>query len=122
MRTVLEGRLTDVSIVARPAYPATESAVRKVLAEDGFDAECIAELLVRLRMGLPLDDENTQLLRQLATTFNGFMSEQTTAPETAPGLAAHSVEGLPPVMPISAPSEPAHPLSWYREQLDRMGA
>lgn len=139
LRTVLEAKLDDISIVHRPAYPATEAKVRKQLADAGFDAECIAELLVRVQQGLELGDEELRTLRQLADVCQlhlkgdvglwrrvgeqpvgadtGPAPADVTAPEAAPGPEIHPAEGSQPTTTISAPEQPLHPLSWYREQL-----
>lgn len=120
VRTLHEVKLMDVSIVARPAYPATEAKVRKALADDGLDAEMIVELLVRLRQGLPLDADDLLMMRRLADTCQRHMPDTTTAAETAPDIV-HPVDASQPVTPPSAPDSIVHPLAWYKEQITRLG-
>lgn len=117
LRTVIEAKLFDVSIVARPAYPATEANVRKQLADDGLDAENIADLLVRLRQGMELDDEDRLLMRRLVDTCQGRITDTATVAEAAPGTAHPANAGQPANDKASAPDEIVHPLSYYRERL-----
>jgi hypothetical protein len=119
-RTIHEARLFDVSIVARPAYPATEAKVRKQLADDNLDAENIAEMLVRLRLGLPLEDGDVAMMQTLTLSFRAYLPVTGTDPASAP-LPEHPPAAEQP--PITAPDEPElplHPLAWYREQLDKL--
>lgn len=117
VRTLHEVKLFDVSIVARPAYPATEAKVRQALADDGLDAERIADLLVRVRQGLELDDDDKRLLRCLLDTCQPILAA--TVAEAAPGPVPHSAEAEQPVPEVqSAPVLSGHPLSWYRERLN----
>lgn len=125
VRTLHEVRLMDVSIVARPAYSATEAKVRKALADDGLDAESIAELLVRLRQGLEITEEDMTIMRRLVEVCQPHVRDATAA-EVAPGPDAHPTEASQPAMTTSAPdvgegTSPlqVHPLSWYREQMTR---
>jgi HK97 family phage prohead protease len=121
LRTLHEVKLVDVSIVARPAYPATEAKVRKALADDGLDAELIVDLLVRLRQGLPLDEEDTLLMRRLAETCQRHIPD--TATETVlAGLANQPDAAAQPAPSTSAPLPSEHPISWYRDQLAKLGA
>jgi HK97 family phage prohead protease len=120
LRTLHEVKLIDVSIVARPAYPATEAKVRKALADDGLDAELITEMLVRLRQGLPLDDTDTQLMRRLVDTCQRHLPDTTvTTAELAP--SARHPSNAPPTMPAAAPNVTVHPLAWYQERLSKLG-
>lgn len=117
VRTLREVKLFDVSIVARPAYPATEAKVRKTLADDGLDAESIVELLVRIREGLDLDDNDQVVLRRLVETCQLHLATAT-APETDPRPMEHSVRDLhPAIEEASGPAPTVHPLSYYRERL-----
>lgn len=118
-RILHEVKLFDVSIVATPAYPATEAKVRKALADDGLDAERIADLLVRLRQGLELEDDDMVLLRCLAETCQRRLSESATAPDADPHPMEHSADGMHPAT-ISASGSvlSGHPLSYYRERLE----
>lgn len=120
-RTLLEVKLVDVSIVARPAYPATEAKVRKALADDGLDAELIVDLLVRLRQGLPLDDDDKLLMRRLAETCQRHIPDTATGSEIG-GPANQPTDATQPVLNTSAPLPMEHPLTWYREQLAKLGA
>jgi len=122
LRTIQEAKLVDISIVARPAYSATTAKVRAELVEDGLDPELITELLVRLRRGLPLDDDDTAMMQTLTNTFRAYLPEPVTAPEVAPLNSEHPTDGTQPTTPTSAPNPQVHPLSWYREQMTRLGA
>jgi hypothetical protein len=119
VRTLHEVKLYDVSIVARPAYPATEAKVRKQLADDGLDVESLAELLVRLRQGLELNDEDMTLLRRIVATCQPYIDA--TVAEAAPVHRDHPAEAEQPAETTSAPDVIVHPLSWYREQLAQLG-
>lgn len=119
VRTLHEVKLFDVSIVARPAYPATEAKVRKQLADEGLDVESLAELLVRLRQGAEINDEDMTLMRRLMATCQPYI--EATGAEVAPGEQAHPTEADQPAMSESAPNQTIHPLSWYKEQLSKLG-
>lgn len=116
VRTLHEVKLFDVSIVARPAYPATEAKVRKQLADDGLDVESLAELLVRLRQGLELNDEDMVLLRRVVATCQPYIDA--TEAKAAPVPLDHPTDADQPAMSTSAPNQQVHSLSWYREQLN----
>ena len=116
VRTLHEAKLFDVSIVARPAYPATEAKVRKQLADDGIDIESLAEALVRVRQGLELSEEDMTLLRRVVATCQPYIA---TVAETAPDPDVHPAEVAQPALSESAPDPVVHPLSWYREQMVR---
>ena len=121
-RTIHEARLFDVSIVARPAYPATEAKVRKLLADDNLDAESIAEMLVRLRLGLPLEDGDVPMMQTLTTTFRAYLPAIATEPESAP-LPEHPQPDPQPAMQLpDVPEQPLHPRAWYHDKLARIGA
>lgn len=119
-RTLHEVRLLDVSIVGRPAYPATEAKVRKALLDEGLDAESITDVLVRVRQGLPLEDNDVDLLRLLVRTCSQQLAEIATAPEVAPLLAEHPTESPQPAPLPSAPSPETHSLAWYRTRLIKL--
>lgn len=117
LRTLHEVRLIDVSIVARPAYPATEAKVRKALADDGLDAELIVELLVRLRQGLPLDDTDTQIMRQLAETCQRRLADTVTESPIAPAPVGHPISDMQPTSAPGTPDKSVHgagPELWAR--------
>lgn len=118
-RTVLEAKLFDVSIVARPAYSATEAKVRRLLLDDGLDAESIAEMLVRLRQGLELSDDDLTVMRRLVDTCQRHLT--TTATDAAPSPETHPADGSQPDMTTSAPDLMGHPLSWYEAELAKLG-
>lgn len=120
--TLQEVKLFDVSIVANPAYSATEARVRKALADDGLDAESIAELFVRIKQGLPLEADEMVIMRRLVETCQRHLSEMTTAADVAPVQADHPTEAAQPVQPTSAPQQPLHPRSWYEEQFTKVFA
>jgi len=118
--TLLEAKLLDVSIVGRPAYPETEAKVRRALADDGLDAERIVDLLVRLRQGLPLDEDDTLMMRRLAETCQRHMPD--TATEAAPGgLANQPGVWISAGLSTSEPLPSEHPISWYYERLSKLG-
>lgn len=121
-RTVLEARLHDVAIVARPAYQETESKIRKQLADDNLDAESIAEMLVRLRLGLPLEEGDVPMMQMLTTSFRAYLPAIGTDPASAPLTEHPQAEPQPPVATPDEPELPLHPRAWYREQLARIGA
>lgn len=122
VRTLHEVKLMDVSIVARPAYPATEAKIRKALADDGLDAESLAELLMRLRQGLELDEESLTMLRRLGEMCRQHLPAMAITDETAaPGPEAHPAAIAQPITLTSAPDETVHPLSWYRDELLKRG-
>lgn len=118
-RVLQDVKLIDVSIVARPAYPATEAKVRRILAEDGLDAEWIAELLVRIRQGLPLEEDDVLTMRRLVEICQRQLQDMAAEPEAAQGQVAHPVEGDPQAQETSAQGLVVHPLSYY---LDRLNA
>jgi len=113
VRTLHEVRLVDVSIVARPAYPATSAKVRAELMDAGMDPELVTELLVRLRRGLPLDDDDTAMMQTLTNTFRAYLPQPPAI--TAPLPQEHPVEQER----SRAPDNIVHPLAWYRERLER---
>lgn len=118
-RTIHEARLYDVSIVARPAYPATEARVRKLLAADNLDAESIAELLVRLRLGLAPETDDLALMQTLTTTFRAYLPAVVTVAPSAP-LPEHPPAATQPTALTASVPLPEHPLAWYRTQFDRV--
>lgn len=121
IRTLKEVRLFDVSIVANPAYPATEAKVRALLLDDGLDAESIADLFVRVKQGSPLDDDDRGLMRRLVDTCTPYLVTTTDSQDADSHLSEHSAQDSHPVTePTSGPQPPLHPLSWYREQLKRL--
>jgi uncharacterized protein len=117
-----EARLRDVSIVARPAYPETSAKVRKELLADGLDPELILDLLVRIRQGLPLDDEDTLMMQRMAGIFQRHVPDTTAAPNAAQLPLERPAADVTQVMATSAQLPQEHPLSWYRAQLARIGA
>jgi uncharacterized protein len=117
-----EARLSDVSIVARPAYPDTSAKVRTALSDDGIDPEQILDLLVRIRQGLSLDDEDTLMVRRMAEIFQRHNSDTTATPNAAQLPLEHPVDDATQVIATSAQLPLEHPLSWYRAQLARIGA
>jgi hypothetical protein len=120
-RTLHEVKLFDVSIVARPAYAATEAKVRKQLADDGLDVEHIAELFVRLRQGLELDDEDKVLMRRMVDICQPHL--EATASEGEPSPVAHSPEEEQPASDCpGGPERTFHPPSYYRDWLARVEA
>jgi HK97 family phage prohead protease len=121
-RTIHEARLFDVSIVARPAYPATEAKVRKQLADDNLDAESIAEMLVRLRLGLPLEEGDMALMQTLTLSFRAYLPAIGTDPASAPLTEHPPAVAQPPVTAPDGPELPLHPRAWYKQQLVRIGA
>lgn len=120
-RILQDVKLIDVSIVARPAYPATEAKVRRILAEDGLDAEGIAELLVRIRQGLPLEDDDVLTMRRMVEICQRQLQDTAAEQEAAQDPLVHPVESNPQAQETSAQDPVVHPLSWYREQLAQMG-
>jgi uncharacterized protein len=121
-RTIHEARLFDVSIVARPAYPATEAKVRKQLADDNLDAESIAEMLVRLRLGLPLEEGDVPLMQTLTLSFRAYLPAAVTDSASAP-LPEHSQTVTQPTGETpDGPQVALHPRAWYKEQLALRGA
>lgn len=118
VRTLHEVKLFDVSIVARPAYPATEAKVRRELADDGIDIESLADAFVRIRQGLELDAESETLLRRVGALCQPYMGA--TVAEVAPG-ASHPTEAEQPAVNESAPGHEVHPLSWYEAELAKLG-
>lgn len=121
VRVLKEVKLFDVSIVARPAYPATEAKVRKLLTDDGLDVESLAYVLVRLRQGT-LDDDDKILLRRLVELCQPHISETATAPDADPHPSEHSADGTHPVIETtSGPALMVHPLSWYEAELAKLG-
>jgi|GEM_PF-480687 len=121
VRVLKEVKLFDVSIVARPAYPATEAKVRKLLTDDGLDVESLADVLVRLRQGT-LDDDDKILLRRLVDLCQSHISDTATAPDADPHPTEHSAdETHPAIKTTSGPALIVHPLSWYKEQLAQIG-
>lgn len=121
-RTIHEARLFDVSIVAKPAYPSTEAKVRRLLADDNLDPESIAELLIRLRLGVPLEAGDTDLMQTLTRTFRAYLPATITEPESAP-LPEHSPTVPQPIIELpTEPEPPLHPRAWYKDQLARIGA
>lgn len=125
VRTLHEVKLFDVSIVARPAYSATEAKVRKALADDGLDAERIAEVLVRLRQGLELENDDLVLMRRLVESCQPYLTKDTeqkaTGAEVAPGENAHPTDASQPAIERQcAPEQQFHPQSYYRDWLRRV--
>jgi len=132
LRTLHEVRLVDVSIVARPAYSATTAKVRAELMEAGLDPELLTELLVRLRRGLPLDEEDTALMLTLTNTFRAYLPQPPVI--AAPPPVGHPAEQerssapdpgakSPPGPPITGGEGMVHPLEeqWRRlERLERL--
>jgi HK97 family phage prohead protease len=118
--TLREVKLFDVSIVSRPAYPATEAKARAALADDGLDAESIVDLLMRLRLGAPLDADDVVLMRRLADICQRHLPDYTTTAAEPEPVLDHSADAPQPVQPISAPPLLEHPLSWYRERLTKL--
>jgi uncharacterized protein len=117
-RIIHEARLFDVSIVARPAYPATDARVRSILADDGLDAESIAELFVRLRQGLILDDDDKVMMRRLVEACQPFINvDLATVPSADPLPSEHSATDGHSAQTLSGPEPLPHPLAWYREQI-----
>jgi uncharacterized protein len=117
-----EARLSDVSIVARPAYPDTSAKVRAALTDDGIDPDLILDLLVRIRQGLPLDDEDTLMMQRMAGIFQRHVPDTTAAPNAAQLPQEHPAADVTQVIATSAQLPVEHPLSWYKDQLARIGA
>jgi uncharacterized protein len=116
-RTIHQARLFDVSIVARPAYPATEAKVRKQLAEDNLDAESLADLLVRLRMGLPIEAGDLDIMQVLTLSFRAYLPAIGTAASSAPPSGLPQTDQPSPESVPDASQPTLHPRAWYREQL-----
>ena len=63
IRTIEDVNLFDVSVVTFPAYPTTDVSVNTRSWEDaGLDYEKLSRVMVRVSHGLPLTDEDKEIL------------------------------------------------------------
>ena len=63
-RTLTEVKLFDVSPVTFPAYPQTTVKVRSILKEEGIDWELISKMVLKIKRGLELTDEESISIRK----------------------------------------------------------
>ena len=72
-RTLTEVKLFDVSPVTFPAYPQTTVKVRSILKEEGIDWEYISKMILKVKRGLELTDEENinvrESIEKLLVTF-----------------------------------------------------
>ena len=71
IRTIEDVNLFDVSVVTFPAYPTTDVEVNlRSWDEAGLDYEKLSRVMVRVSHGLPLTDEDREILRSSTIRLN----------------------------------------------------
>lgn len=88
-RTLLEVQLFDVSPVAFPAYPQTDSAVRAALSGAGFDLDLLTRVVVRAHRGLALATRDRATIRAAIDYLHRLTPPIATASTGAPTLSGH---------------------------------
>jgi HK97 family phage prohead protease len=79
MRTLKSVRLFEVSIVAFPAYQATEASVRgldKVAQRAQVDADALADVMLRIEEGSDLTEEQANLMKSVVEELAPRAAEQ----------------------------------------------
>lgn len=106
IRTLIEVKLFDVSVVTYPAYTDTSAAVRALLEEEGLNYEDLAAVLARKHRGIALDDGDFAVIRAAQAALQTYL----------PGPETH------PVGDEFAPSEPdSHSLDARNRRLASVG-
>jgi len=98
-RDLLDLELFDVSPVTFPAYPATDVAVRALLATTGIDFDALIAALSRPERGLPLTEGDLDLIRGSVAVLRSYL------PAEANGEEPSGANGEEP----SHPDEPVGP-------------
>ncbi len=111
-RTLLECQLYDVSPVAYPAYPQTDSAVRSLLDEFGIGGDKFLKIVYRLQRGLTVTPADHDILRRTIDQLAGYLPKERRMeiiveedPRSDPEVPA-KVETVPPVADAPAVVEP----------------
>lgn len=89
MRTLKSVRLFEVSIVAFPAYQATEASVRgldKVAQRAQVDADALADVMLRIEEGSDLTEEQANLMKSVVEELAPRAAEQTEESTSEPSL------------------------------------
>jgi uncharacterized protein len=86
IRTLKEVELFDVSIVTYPAYPQTEAQARLWDYGKTLDMDEWNRLIIRLRHGLPLTDEDKRAIRSWRDYLERHLSEEFRAASGATDL------------------------------------
>ena len=81
IRTIEDVNLFDVSVVTFPAYPQTDVEVNlRTWDEAGLDYEKLSRVMVRVSHGLPLTDEDREILESSTVRLKDI-AEPTTSPD-----------------------------------------
>lgn len=89
MRTLKSVRLFEVSIVAFPAYQATEASVRgldKVAQRAQVDADALADVMLRIEEGSDLTEEQANLMKSVVEELAPRAAEQSEESSSEPSL------------------------------------
>jgi len=86
IRTLLEVELFDVSPVTYPSYPQTEVQARTWDPDGAMNTAEFNRLMVRLRHGLPLTDQDRELIRSWRSFLDHHLSGETRAASGATDL------------------------------------
>lgn len=89
MRTLKSVRLFEVSIVAFPAYQATEASVRgldKVAQRAQVDADALADVMLKIEEGVDLTEDQARLMKSVVDELAPRNSEPATEAAPEPNL------------------------------------
>ncbi len=85
IRTIEDVNLFDVSVVTFPAYPTTDVSVNTRSWEDaGLDYEKLSRVMVRVSHGLPLTDEDKEILRSSTIRLKDIAEPEGSPDSTEP--------------------------------------
>lgn len=92
LRTLVEVRLFDVSVVTFPAYPQTSAHVRSVLKSYGISLDLLAGALVRARQGV-LTAVDRELLQSSMEILRAVVPADSEPEPVADPAEGHSCDG-----------------------------
>ena len=73
MRELIEAELFELGPVTDPAYPASDSHVRNILAASGIEYDSLTQTFLRLKRGMPIEKADTDLINNTIEVLKGYI-------------------------------------------------